>query len=382
MFEQTGDPMLAKLRQWFARLWHEQVLACLTMCKGLVEMPARCVEAGNRRSAHEAGQVAVTPCDLLHRIPEQTHRVGHFQARHDIERDFELTRGKLIFDAAQRHAKGQQMLADDRHDGVDLVEVILEVKGIALGDRLDARRLGGGAKGPDRLGGQAWVDDSCQIELDFQAGVERIAFMGEVGERALEDRARAQGKGIAVRQIQISKQPTSLVCPWQYSECRGVRHHHRVGRTLQPAVVEATSRRERIECYGAASVMKERRHGDFRSRGERRLDRGYGQALASQQPVLIGIGQADDLQTFRFDPCQDLCRSGTLLRRPKVMTFNKFLRHLFSWLQGLLIASRTGCACFVSTFTCADPFPGLRPYATCDGILLSPMEKKKLSFWQ
>ena len=137
------------------------------------------------RPAHEGRVIAVALGDLLGGAPEQHHGVGRLQAGAGAEGELDLARPELDLDGAQRQAEIDDVGAQDLQDGIHLVVALLGQVLVALVQQRHVGRLA-------RLAGLAGIADAElallqleQMELDFEAGDEVVAAIGQRLQRAL-----------------------------------------------------------------------------------------------------------------------------------------------------------------------------------------------------
>ena len=130
----------------------------------------------------------------------------------------------------------------------------------------------------------------------------------------------------AVGEIDVAQHPSGGIGPGQHAEGRRIRHHDEVagaGHLVEP---HAAARGEHRENRAVRGVFSKKRRG-HRDAGAQRIS-GFGgdQRLAAQNAVLIGKGEAHHLELALLDFALDLTRNAALLRRPQIVTVDKFLR--------------------------------------------------------
>ncbi len=134
------------------------------------------------------------------------------------------------------------------------------------------------------------------------------------------ERARRERHRAAVAEIQVAQHPARRRCPGQHAEGGGIRHHQHVGRALHLFHTEAAAGGEHGKHRAVRGVFREHGGGDGAAalqRGDRlRGDDG----LAAQNAVLVGEGEADDLEILLLDDAAHPRRRVLLLIRPQRMT--------------------------------------------------------------
>ena len=261
--------------------------------------------------------------DLLGGAPEQHHGVGRFQARAGAEGELDLARPELDLDGAQRQAEIDDVGAQDLEDGIHLVVALLGQVLVALVQERHVGRLA-------RLAGLAGVTDAElallqleEMELDFQAGDEVVAAIGQRLQRALVDVARVERHRPAVGEEDVAQHPARVRRPGQGAEGGRVGQHNHVGRALQLLHAEARARLPDREHRAVRGVLQQ--HGGREA--DAVLQRGVylarGKRLAAQHAVLVGEGQSHDRHLAGLDAALGLARRRPAFVRPETGPFDE-----------------------------------------------------------
>ena len=160
--------------------------------------------------------------------------------------------------------------------GIHLVVALLGQVLVALVQQRHVGRLA-------RLAGLACVTDAElallqleEMELDFQAGDEVVAAVGQRLQRALVDMARVERHRPAVGEEDVAQHPARVRRPGQGAEGGGIGQHQHVGRALQLLHAEAARPAARpgtpcgARCPSTAWWPRSRRRSSARRRSRSR----------------------------------------------------------------------------------------------------------------
>ncbi len=314
MLQQPGEILHAERRQ--AVLVREGVALVLTLDQRLMQVPAARHHVGQRRPAHEAGEIAVAARDLLHRRAEQDHGVGGFKAHERAEGEFALAGAELDLYRAQRQAERGNAAPQDRHRRIEHVEARFGEVLVALIEQAQLRRL-------RRPGGVLRLKPRVlqleQMEFHFQPGAEVEAGRGQRVERLAATRAGGEWHRLAVAEVDIAKHPAGLVGPRQHAERRGVGDHDEIACALHLFHGKAAAGGEHRIDGAVRGILGEqrRRHGDAAAQCAHHF--GGEQCLAAQYAVLVGEREAHQLQAVLLDCPLDGARGALLLGRPQAV---------------------------------------------------------------
>jgi hypothetical protein len=191
---------------------------------------------------------------------------------------------------------------------------------IALRQQADLRCLGR----PSRVGGcEARILQPEQMEFHFQPGPEVEPGFGERIHRIPAARAARKRNRLAVAEIDVAQHPARLVCPRKNTKGRRIGDHQEVASALHLGHGEAAAGGEYRIDGTVRGILGEQRcchrnAGTHRTRGL-----GCEQGLATQHPVLVGEGEAHNLQLFFLDDLLDLFGGIGLRAGPQTVAIDK-----------------------------------------------------------
>jgi len=321
--QQAAEKVSPDCRDHVAVVEREGIAAVAALDQRLMQMPAARHHVGQRWAAHEAGETAVAPRDLLHRRTEQDHGVGGGEPDLRAERELALARPELDLDRAQRQAERLHAAADLLQHRIELIEPRLGEVLESLGDQADLRR---GRRPGGVLRREARIDDAEQVEFDLEPGHEIEAGGAEPRQCVAVDPPRRERHRLAVGEIDVAQHPAGARRPWQHAKRRRVRDHDEITAALHFLEAEAAARREHRKRGLVGGVLGEqrRRHGDAALEGGRRRLRH--QSLAAQDAVLVGERKPHQFELVLLDRLQSGLRGGGLLVVPQTMAIDEARR--------------------------------------------------------
>ena len=282
-----------------------------------MQVPAACKQIRQFRSAHEGGVIAVAARDLLHGAAKQHHVVGGLQALLRREGEFALARPELDLDRAQGQPERDDVAAQDLQHRLHLIKTLLGEVLIAVREQAHRRRRAGLA---GVLRAHMRVVELEDMEFDLEAGDEIVAAAAELVERLAIKPARRERHGTAVVEIEIAQHPACGRRPRQHAKRGGIGDHQHVGRALHLLHAEAAARCEHRKHRAVRGVLGEHGGGDGAATLQRGDRLGGDDGLAAQDAVLVGEGEADDLEVLFLDDAAHARRGVCLLIRPQRMT--------------------------------------------------------------
>ena len=238
--------------------------------------------------------VACSPClrqSCFTALRQQDHVVRRTQRRPGRERHLELARAHLVLDRAQRQVEGDEPVAQDLDELVERVQVVLQEQLPALVEALAVGRQ--------------------DVELDLEPDDELVPAQRERVELVAQHAARREDDRRAVGEVEVAEDGRRARRPGQDVERAGVGHEHDVARALQRGHAERRPVEHGVH-GGPRRVLEHearRRRDAAAQRGRERLAR---QRLAAQQAVLVGEGDAHELDPVLVDDPLRLRRRGVL----------------------------------------------------------------------
>ena len=249
MAQHAADELIGKLRYAtgvavFPGAGGEQVLAGIEACQRHIVMRAAAGAVGEG-FGHEAGEGAVLAGHLVCQQTEIHQAIRHGQRIRVVEIDFKLAVGIFVVEGIHPPAHDVECF----HQRIDDGDVVEHCRHVVAG-------LAEGVARAERFGAALrCFAQNKEFRLDTE--IETEAHVRRSGQLALEDIARAGGKGFAV-QVQITGEPGDIGVPLALLHGRGIRHggHFVVGDILRHAIQRGAG-----EQFGAGEHLLEMRHG-------------------------------------------------------------------------------------------------------------------------
>ena len=310
MGEQPGGEAAPGLRQRPAAIVGHEGVGAAARAERLVQVPAAGEDVLQLRPAHEGRVIAVAGADLLGGAPEQHHRIRRLERGVGLEGRLDLARAELDLERAQLQAERRDLAAQHRKDRVELVEPDLGEILVAVAEQPDFRR-GGGL--PGRPGFEPGVEQLEYVELDLDAGQVVEPLRPEPGRGGAADIAGRAGDRPPVRPADVAEHPAGPRRPGQDAEGLRVGDHQEIRGAGEVGVGETGGEDRRHRAVRA--VLDQQSRSDRHAVGERRIDRPGHDRLAAQNAVLVGEGEAHQLDAVLGDAAEHL-RPGLALLLP------------------------------------------------------------------
>ncbi len=169
------------------------------------------------------------------------------------------------------------------------------------------------------------------MKFDLEPGEKIKAGRREPRQGVLQDPPGRERHRLAVGEINIAEKPAGIWrpivrAPRQHAERRRIGHHDEIAGALHLRHVEAAAGGEHRIGGLVRGVLgeKRRRHRDAAGQHGGRIGGDHG--LAAQHAVLVGEGEAHQLELVLLDRLRDRLGLPRLLAGPKAVTLDKAFR--------------------------------------------------------
>jgi hypothetical protein len=139
----------------------------------------------------------------------------------------------------------------------------------------------------------------------------------ELAHRALQYLARGEGAGLAVGHVGVAQHPAGARRPRQHLEGGGVGNDGEVGAALQALDGEAAVGAEHREHGLVRGVLGQQGGGEVHALPQGRAGLGGHQRLAAQDAVLVGPGEAHEVDFAAVDAAHEFARLRVLVVGPE-----------------------------------------------------------------